>query len=165
MPRQIHEKRAYHELGKLASSSPPSTPSYILRNNFGVLEMSFDGLIIIVNENYPFHPPNIFVGKERHPYRKYLILATNLLGTKGCLACSSIVCGDNWSPACGIAQILEEYRRVADQIKSQRRIKIGNIILARHRLGDLDLSPYLNDDENACVAVNRRSENPHSLRS
>lgn len=72
----------------------------------------------IITENYPFHPPIVYVNKNKINYnsKMFPIRLYNLyLSYYGCPCCSSIVC--NWSPSYSIKDVLNEYFLFIDKMK------------------------------------------------
>jgi len=95
----------------------------------------------IINENYPFTPPKIFINDDN--YNKFLNLRSLRFNSvlkymKGyeCLCCKSIICQNNWSPGYTIKNLINE-------IDNNKKIK-QNIF--KKLLIDQIKMKYLNSD-------------------
>jgi ubiquitin-protein ligase len=75
---------------------------------------------IIINDNYPFHPPKIYINSYK--YIDLLIIPQKMLNllTEECLCCNSILC--DWVAIYNIKDILEEI---------EKNLKMKQIILER----------------------------------
>jgi hypothetical protein len=84
---------------------------------------------------YPFHPPQITIDGitlsyasstfPRRLYAEYFLQNNNK-----CPCCISIACANNWSPSLGIIDVMKEYVRFVETLKTYQKIKIfGDIHL------------------------------------
>ena len=79
--------------------------------------------------NFPFRPPNIQINNKPFSYcpiafpkrlwDRYMTIYPNK-----CLCCKSIVCANNWSPACRLGHILAEYNEFTDKLKTIAKILV-----------------------------------------
>jgi len=79
-----------------------------------LLKIKNHQITIILNENYPFRSPKIYINNK--PYIEFLaskfdmIEVKNISKYKRCLCCSSIACHNNWKCTSTIRDIIKEIR-------------------------------------------------------
>jgi hypothetical protein len=110
-------------------------------------------LTVVYKSAYPFRPPSVtYNGKNLLIFYRELSDCSNkkirddmskLLGDSGCMCCSSLLCGNNWSVHNTIKNLLEEFEKFR-QIKkrSVERFwsdRIASIFLVE----DIPLREYL----------------------
>jgi len=106
----------------------------------------------VLTRDYPFRPPVIFF--QGRPYLEFLKTRYTYTSKYGpdlfrkvtgqnCFCCSSVNCGDNWSPGITLEKIIAEIH----SIKKKKRDIINKIladkIKARHLIVDIDLDSWL----------------------
>jgi hypothetical protein len=102
----------------------------------------------IINNNYPFLNPNIYVNNI--DYKQLLISKTkseinNLKKFKGinCLCCASLSCRNNWTPAIKLNNIITEIKKFK-QIKRDLIYKlIIDIIKKKYLIDDIELYSWI----------------------
>jgi ubiquitin-protein ligase len=111
---------------------------------------NMNGLVysIILNNSYPFKQPSIQINFR--PYSEFLKIRLPSFSEQlkkihkiNCLCCSTITCGDNWSPAFTINHLIDEIRL----LKSYKRDLINKLfadkIKLRHLIADINLDCWL----------------------
>jgi len=105
-----------------------------------------NGLIysLTLDCNYPFRPPNVKINCI--PYYeflriKFLPFTENL--TKiykiNCLCCSTITCGDNWTPAYTTNHLIKEIRTYKNYKRNLLNKLIADKIKVKYLIDDIDL--------------------------
>jgi len=104
----------------------------------------------IITRDYPFRPPTIFF--QNRPYLEFL--RTRYISKNGkdifrkvtgqnCFCCSSLNCGDNWSPGITLEKLIAEIQ----SYKKKKRDIVNKImadkIKARYLIDDIDLDSWL----------------------
>uniref|UniRef100_A0A6C0CPB8 Uncharacterized protein n=1 Tax=viral metagenome TaxID=1070528 RepID=A0A6C0CPB8_9ZZZZ len=82
---------------------------------------------VLLDEKYPFYCPIIILNNEIMSYTSQKFpnrLLTEYVEKNGCPCCSSMTCPDNWSPALGIINILEEYDTFINKLKMYQKIRM-----------------------------------------
>ncbi len=79
--------------------------------------------------NFPFKPPYLEINKKplvycpsafpKRLWDRYMTLHPNK-----CLCCKSILCDNNWSPACRLGSILTEYNDFTEKLKTIAKILV-----------------------------------------
>ena len=93
-----------------------------------------NGLIysIILNNSYPFKTPGVQINFR--PYQEFLKVSSPEYLKKihkiNCLCCSTITCGNNWSPAFTMNHLIEEIRR----LKGYKRDIINKLLADKIKL-------------------------------
>lgn len=108
-----------------------------------IITPNFNSLIFKIPRDYPFNPPlKLTLNGEdyrynlknmpnrinylyNHPNDVYFEEKSNITHFKGpgCLCCSSLLCGENWSPTFKIYSILNEIE-LHNQLKNQIKYKL-----------------------------------------
>jgi hypothetical protein len=110
-------------------------------------------LTVNYGSTYPFRPPCItYNGKDILVFYRELSYGSNkkirddiskLLGDNGCMCCSSLLCGNNWSIHNTIKNLLEEFEKFC-QIKKRSVERFwSDRIASRLLVEDIPLREYL----------------------
>jgi len=102
----------------------------------------------ILTNNYPFHPPKIFVNNKT--YISFLTLPSarftkvfNYINGPKCMCCSSITLNHNWSPSLTMNNVVKEIE-IIRQYKYEIVIKLlADNIKRQYLVMDIDLDSYL----------------------
>ena len=85
----------------------------------------------LINRNYPFYPPSVFLNNRRYPY--YLTQLPNELQeylkyrkNDNCLCCFTITCVNKWLPNYKIAYIINEIKYIHLLILNYYQKKVTN---------------------------------------
>ena len=109
-----------------------------------------NGLIysITVTNTYPFKPPSVKINFR--PYQEFLKISSPTFSQQlrkihkiNCLCCATITCGDNWSPAYSINNLIEEIRRLKGYKRDLINKLLADKIKLKHLLTDIDLDCWL----------------------
>jgi ubiquitin-protein ligase len=103
---------------------------------------------IIIDLNYPFRPPKIQINFR--PYYEFLKISfvpftENLrkIHNINCLCCSTITCGDNWSPGFTINNLIKEIRSFKCYKRDLINKLLADKIKFKYLIDDIDLDIWL----------------------
>ena len=102
-------------------------------------------ITIAIDSNYPFSPP-VKVIINGHNYLSLLGInpqALKLVGLEGCLCCSSLTCGNNWSPSDKIKSIIQEIENNMNIKKKIVTTILTRKICHKYLFEDLNICQYL----------------------
>jgi ubiquitin-protein ligase len=106
-----------------------------------------NGLIysIIVTNSYPFKTPSVKINFR--PYQEFLKIGSTehlkKIHKLNCLCCSTITCGNNWSPAFTMNHLIEEIRRLKGYKRDLIYKLLSDKIKLRYLIDDIDLDCWL----------------------
>jgi ubiquitin-protein ligase len=104
----------------------------------------------VITRDYPFRPPVIFF--QNRPYLDFL--KTRYISKSGtdifrkitgfnCFCCSSVNCGDNWSPGITLDKIIVEIQFFKKKKRDIVNKILADKIKARYLIDDIDLESWL----------------------
>jgi len=108
---------------------------------------SKNGLIysIILSNTYPFKTPGVQINFR--PYQEFLRVGSSEQLKKihkiNCLCCSTITCGNNWSPAFTMNHLIDEIRRLKGYKRDIIDKLLADKIKLRYLIDDIDLDCWL----------------------
>ena len=108
---------------------------------------SKNGLIysIILSNTYPFKTPGVQINFR--PYQEFLRIGSTeqlkKIHNLNCLCCSTITCGNNWSPAFTMNNLIEEIRRLKGYKRDLINKLLSDKIKLRYLIDDIDLDCWL----------------------
>lgn len=104
----------------------------------------------VITRDYPFRSPIIFF--QNRPYLEFLRtryisktekdIFKKITGLN-CFCCSSVNCGDNWSPGITLEKIIAEVQFIKRKKRDIVNKIIADKIKARHLIDDVDLDSWL----------------------
>lgn len=103
-----------------------------------------------ITRDYPFRPPTIFF--QNRPYLEFLKMryiskeGTDIFRKvtgQHCFCCSSVNCGDNWSPGITLEKIIAEIQFVKRKKRDIVNKIIADKIKLRYLIDDIDLDSWL----------------------
>jgi|TARA_B110000093_G_scaffold150728_1_gene164860 ubiquitin-protein ligase len=81
-----------------------------------------------ITEAYPFHPPIVIINNKKISYSPYgipdRIYSIFLSHFKWCPCCRSITCFNNWAPSFSVIDIVKEYIKFINSMKSYYKMHI-----------------------------------------
>lgn len=103
---------------------------------------------MILDPNYPFRAPKVQINFR--PYYDFLKISSSKFTESlkkihniRCLCCSTITCGDKWSPALTTSRIIEEIRRFKGYKRDLINKLLADKIKFRYLIDDIDLDSWL----------------------
>ena len=108
---------------------------------------STNGLIysIILSNTYPFKTPGVQINFR--PYQEFLRIGSSehlkKIHKLNCLCCSTITCGNNWSPAFTMNHLIDEIRRLKGYKRDLINKLLSDKIKLRYLIDDIDLDCWL----------------------
>jgi ubiquitin-protein ligase len=111
---------------------------------------NLNGLIysLILDSNYPFRPPKIKINFTTYyeflkisflPFSEHLRKIHKI----NCLCCSTVTCGDNWSPAYTTNHIITEIRRFKGYKRDLINKMFADKIKLKYLIDDINLDCWL----------------------
>lgn len=120
--REMKEINEYENIKQLELVFPYNDdlvpPQVKKLGNTPYLKIKIDSndLIVAFKKDYPFKPPILLINNEffHKCYRISSVVALNEFTRKykmKCLCCETLMCGNKWSPAMHVTDILDEYKK------------------------------------------------------
>lgn len=117
---------------------------------YDIVEDKLQKYGFIITDNYPFTAPKIFF--QSRPYIEFLKMTNYQLKSsdifkkvtgQNCFCCSSINCGDNWSPGITLEKIIAEIQSVKRKKRDIINKLMADKIKMRYLIDDIDLDSWL----------------------
>jgi ubiquitin-protein ligase len=117
--------------------------------SINLYEMSTNRIYeIILSDNYPFAPPKLNINSKPYSYyykpsyNKYNELLLKYKKIR-CLCCQTMLCGDNWSPAFTVSNIIKEVHDFENYFKEISHRIIIDVIKRKYLISDINLLEWL----------------------